>query len=63
MLDNFSNLLLSSDFFFIKINVFKKVSEFETVCKDPDQDGHFVKPDLDSNCLNGFSAIKENNST
>ena len=52
-------LLLTSDDFFFKINFFKK--KFKNTIRvsngfDPDQDLHFVGPDLGPNCSQRLSA-------
>ena len=62
MLGNSACFLLSSDFFFSKINVFKKVLgstkgvPWHQTFMDPVQDEFSVGPDLGLNCLQVISA-------
>ena len=39
---------------FFEINIFEK--KFQEYSLDPDQAGHFVRPDLGPNCLQRLSA-------
>ena len=59
MLGNFAYSFLSADIFF-QNQLFRKISFRNTTrvsnSLDPDQARHFVRPDLDPNCLRNLSS-------
>ena len=56
--ENFAPFLSSADFFFQKQRLQKKFRNSIRMSNglDPDQDRHYVGPDLDQNCLKSLSA-------
>ena len=62
MLGNFScfDHLLQT---FLILTVSGTLSECQTICLDPDQDQHFVGPDLGPNCLQRLTAGDKSETT